>query len=257
MRLSKLTLCLLVPVFLNPGLRADETGAVSVAEMVAGPVVKAPPHVAGWGHWSAAPEAWLQTHEGFVTRSRAGGVDVVFLGDSITQGWKAIAKENWADSEPPLRAVNYGIGGDSTRQVIWRLEHGVLDGIRPRLVVLMIGTNNLYRDHNSGSNEEIAEGVKTTLALIRQKAPGAKILLLGVLPRQTSSWCKRIGELNTLIARNENAERVRFLDAAPSFLDETGKANPEFFKSDGVHLNPRGYEILFSIVKPVVRELLR
>ncbi len=77
MPLSKLILCLLVPVFLNPGLRADETEAASVAEMVAGPVAKAPPHVAGWGHWSAAPEAWLQTHEGFVTRSRAHGYEVL------------------------------------------------------------------------------------------------------------------------------------------------------------------------------------
>jgi lysophospholipase L1-like esterase len=253
MSFFRITLCLLASLC----LRGEAAEIVSVAQMTAGPAAKALPHEAGWGYWTAAPGAWLQTHEGFVARSRKGGVDLVFLGDSITQGWRAAIEENWTGAEPRLRAVNYGIGGDSTRQVIWRIEHGTLDGIRPRLVVLMIGTNNLYRDHNAGSNDEIAIGVKKILALIAEKTPGTRVLLLGVLPRQTRTWCERISDLNTSISRNEVTGRIRFLDAGPAFLDAAGNVKADLYHADAVHLNARGYEVLSSLVKPVVRELLR
>ena len=214
------------------------------------------PSEPAWGYWKAAPTAWISTHQQFVARSKQGNVDVVFLGDSITKGWKQVESTNWADSTPALQAVNYGIGGDTTRQIIWRINHGELDGIKPKLVVLMIGTNNLYADHNSGTNEQIVDGVKTIIGLIREKSPETRFLLLGVLPRESKFWCDRIVVLNGLLAGLKEPGRVQFHDSGSKFLTEDGGINKELFAADLVHLNATGNETLTAIVKPLVKELL-
>lgn len=215
------------------------------------------PSEPAWSYWPAAPESWIIVHKQFAARSQQGDVDIVFLGDSITKGWQQISSTNWADVTPALQAVNYGIGGDSTRQILWRIRHGVLDGINPRLVVLMIGTNNLYADQNAGTNEEIAEGVKAIIGLIHEKTPAARVLLLGVLPRQTKSWCDRIVALNGLLAGLNVPGRVRYFDPGAAFLGSDGRLKPELYSSDRVHLNAAGGEVLTTSVKPLVRELLR
>jgi hypothetical protein len=115
------------------------------------------PSVAGWGFFPQFPLAWQQTFNGQLERTKQGrdkkDINVIFLGDSITQGWGDTGKEVWEKNYAPLGAVNYGIGGDSTRQVLYRLQNGLVEGLTPKLVVLKIGTNNLYGDHNAGSDE--------------------------------------------------------------------------------------------------------
>ena len=215
------------------------------------------PSEPAWGCWTAAPKAWIMVHNQFVARTRQGHVDIVFLGDSITKGWKQAEATNWADTTPPLQSVNYGIGGDTTRQIIWRIDHGVLDGINPRLVVLMIGTNNLYSDQNSGTNEQIVDGVKTILGLIHGKSPGARVLLLGVLPRQTKSWCDRIVALNGLLAGLSEPGCVQFHDVGAEFLGADGRVNAKLYNADLVHLNAAGNEVLTVMVRPLVKNLLQ
>ena len=109
---------------------------------------------------------WMKRHESFNERVKQGNVDLIFIGDSITQGWEGAGKDVWQQYYAKRNAVNLGIGGDRTQHVLWRLDHGNIDGINPKLAVLMIGTNN------SGSNtsEQIADGIKAIVA--RNRDPG-------------------------------------------------------------------------------------
>lgn len=253
----------ILPRWLIAGLLVAGLGHISRADEPPSPdsmfqnAPKGLPSEPAWGYWTAAPKAWLMVHEQFVECTRKGGIDIVFLGDSITKGWKQVESLNWADTTPALQAVNYGIGGDTTRQILWRIQHGVLDGIQPRLVVLMIGTNNLYSDHNSGTNEEIAAGVKAILALIREKSPGSRVLLLGVLPRQTTAWCTRIAALNGLLAGLAAPGRIEFRDPGAKFMGSDGRVNKELYTPDLVHLTAAGTDQLTAQVKPWVKALLQ
>jgi lysophospholipase L1-like esterase len=130
--------------------------------------------------------AWLKRHEGFVAEAARGGVDVLFLGDSITDGWRRPGpnggKAVWDREIAPLRAANFGIGGDRTQHVLWRIEHGTLEGLRPKVVVLMIGTNNtgFERDSTTPRNTpaETVAGVQALLGQLRRRLPEARVLLL-------------------------------------------------------------------------------
>ena len=132
-------------------------------------------------------EAWVKRHEGFVQIAGAGGVDVLFLGDSFTDGWRNKGKVLWDAHFAPLKATNFGIGGDRTQHVLWRMQNGELDGISPKVVVVMIGTNNIgfERDRVTLRNTvpETIEGVTAIIQGLRTKLPAAKVLLLAVFPR--------------------------------------------------------------------------
>jgi lysophospholipase L1-like esterase len=135
--------------------------------------------------------AWVKRHEGFVAEAARGGVDVLFLGDSITDGWRRPGpnggKAVWDREIAPLRAANFGIGGDRTQHVLWRIEQGTLEGLRPRVVVLMIGTNNtgFERDGTTPRNTpaETVAGVQAIVGQLRRRLPEARVLLLAVFPR--------------------------------------------------------------------------
>src|SRR5690242_8364585 len=98
------------------------------------------------------PTNWLSRHEGFVEQAKAGGIDLLFVGDSITDNWRSRGSNVWNKYYAPRHAANFGIGGDRTQHVLWRIDHGELDGLKPKVIVLMIGTNN----SNSDSADEIA-----------------------------------------------------------------------------------------------------
>ena len=119
-------------------------------------------------------------HEKFLSQAKKGDIDLLFLGDSITQGWNN--NEVWRRHFGPRKAANFGIGGDRTEHVLWRIQNGELEGIAPKVTVLMIGTNN------SGANtpEEIAQGITAIVDELRKRLPNTKILLLGVFPRGES-----------------------------------------------------------------------
>jgi beta-glucosidase len=114
-------------------------------------------------------------------RAKEGDVDLVFIGDSINQGWEGSGKEVWNKFYGERKAMNCGIGGDRTQHVLWRLDQGNIDGIHPKLAVIMIGTNN--SNGNDNTAEEIGEGIKAIVGKVREKWPDTKILLLGIFPR--------------------------------------------------------------------------
>ena len=128
---------------------------------------------------------WSARHEHALARIRQGEVDLLLIGDSITRGWADEGRRIWDAYYGRRRAVNLGFNGDRTEHVLWRLDHGEIDGIDPKLVIVMIGTNNTGARHDPP--EETAAGIQAILTTLRTRLPGTKILLLGVFPRSASA----------------------------------------------------------------------
>lgn len=217
---------------------------------------KASPSESGWGYYKGWDSGWSDYHQKLLDRTARGGVDIMFLGDSLTSLWDKEGKAEWDSRFAPLKAANYGIGGDSTRQILWRLENGELDNLNPKLVVLMIGTNNLYNDHNSGTDAEIVEAVAKIIGLVAAKSPSSRVLLLGVLPRQNDYFTDRIAALNTALSAYATANQIPFANFYDKFLG-ADVINPALFKADRVHLSPAGYAVLGAELAPAVTALLK
>jgi lysophospholipase L1-like esterase len=203
------------------------------------------------------PQAgFVKRHDGFVDIAKKGGVDVVFFGDSITDGWRGGGgKAVWDKNFEPLKAANFGIGGDRTQHVLWRIVNGEMDGIKPKVAVVMIGTNN------SGSDPaaEIAEGVTEIVKLIRSKSSETKVLLLAVFPRGQkipNPGTDKLTEVNKVLAKLDDGKNVRYLDIGPKFLDKEGQL-PKDTMPDYLHLSGKGYEIWAEAMMPLLKEMLK
>jgi len=205
---------------------------------------------------------WVKRHEGFVQEARKGGIDILFLGDSITDGWRNKGSNVWNKYYAPRHAANFGIGGDRTQHVLWRMDHGELDGLKPKVVVLMIGTNNTGKetDHKTPRNTvpEVAEGVQAVVNDIRAKLPDSKILLLAIFPRGTLDDPQRaqVALINTLIARLDDGKTVKFLDIGAKFLEFDGTL-PKSIMPDLLHPNAQGYQIWADAMGPALDEMLK
>jgi lysophospholipase L1-like esterase len=197
---------------------------------------------------------WMKRHESFNKRVAQGKTDVVFIGDSITQGWEGRGKGVWAKFYGERNAVNLGIGGDRTQHVIWRLDNGNLYRIEPKAAVIMIGTNN------SGSNtpEQIAEGVTVIVKQLREKNPETKILLLAVFPRGANKDDKRrqVNEkTNAIFAKLDDGKHVHYLDIGEKFLEKDGTLTKEIMP-DLLHLSEKGYTIWAESIEEKLSALL-
>lgn len=201
------------------------------------------------------PQAgFMKSHEEFVAVAQKGGVDVLFLGDSITAGWRGAGKEAWARDFAPLKAANFGIGGDRTQHVLWRITNGELEGITPKVAVIMIGTNNTGSD----SAEDIAGGIAAIVKTVLDKSPATKILLLAVFPRgkdMPNPGNTKIQEINRIIAKLDDGKKVKFFDIGPKFMAED-KTLPKDVMPDFLHLSPKGYGIWAEAMLPTLKELL-
>lgn len=199
---------------------------------------------------------WLKRHEGFVAIARKGDVDLLFLGDSITDGWRGGGRKIWEQYFAPLKAANFGIGGDRTQHVLWRIQNGELEGIRPRLAVLMIGTNNL----GGNTNEQIADGIKAIVEELHKRTPDTRVLLLGIFPRgaaATDRSRERIKAINAMIAKlDDGGKKVRYLDIGNKFLAEDGTL-PKDVMPDALHPNEKGYAIWAAAIIDVVKEMMK
>lgn len=185
---------------------------------------------------------WLGRHEEKLQETRAGGVQLAFLGDSITQGWEAAGRESWRKYFGDKRAANYGFGGDSTQHVLWRLEHGEFDGLSPETIVLLIGTNNVR--HGDFSPEEIAAGIARIVSVLGEKCPRSRVLLLGLLPRGAvpgDRLRQKCEAVNALLPKLADGERVQFLNVNSVLLEDDGGLS-EAIAPDRLHLSAEGYE---------------
>jgi lysophospholipase L1-like esterase len=209
------------------------------------------------------PANWVALHESIVQRAQKGGIDILFLGDSITEGWREHGLNVWNKYYVSRHAVAFGIDGDRTQHVLWRMDHGELDGIKPRVVVLLIGTNNTGREKTDTSKirntvPEAIEGVQTVVQRLREKLPSSKILLLAIFPRGTPDDPQRaqIALVNTAIAKLDDGKMVKFLDIGQKFLEADGTLS-EKVVPDLLHLSERGYEIWAEAMEPTLAEMLK
>jgi len=196
---------------------------------------------------------WINRHEAINARAKQGDVDLIFLGDSITQGWNN--NEVWKKYYGHRKAMNAGIGGDRTQHVLWRLDHGNIDGLNPKLVVLMIGTNNSNRMDNTA--EEIGDGIKAIVAKLRAKLPETKVLVLAIFPRgeKPNPQREKNAKASELASQVADGKMVHYLDIGKEFLDDEGTLSREIMP-DLLHLSPKGYEIWAKSIEPKVAELL-
>lgn len=210
---------------------------------------------------------WVKRHEGFVEIAKKGDVDVLFLGDSITDFWArpgpAGGKKVWDENFAHLKPANFGISADRTQHVLWRLENGEIDGIKPKVVVLMIGTNNtgLERDGVTVRNTtaETIAGVTAVVKTLRTKLPQSKIMLLAIFPRgEKPDFPQRaqIKEINDAIAKLDDGRMIRYLDIGPKFLAADGTL-PKEIMPDLLHPGEKGYEIWAAAIKEPLAEMLK
>ena len=210
---------------------------------------------------------FFELHEKFLVRAKAGPVGVLFLGDSITEGWGK-APHVWEHYYGKLEPANFGIGGDQTQHVIWRIENGELDGIHPKVVVLMLGTNNA----GAHTGEEIAAADKKIIEMIRAKIPETKVLLLAIFPRDarrnpeglitdaaSADAAKRMAAIdraNALLAKLDDGVNIRFLDIGEKFLGRDGKI-PWTIMPDQLHPTAAGYQLWAEAMQPLLTEMLK
>ncbi len=201
---------------------------------------------------------WMNRHNAFNDRVKQGNVDLIFIGDSITQGWEGApprgGKEVWNEFYGKRNAVNLGISGDRTQHVLWRLDNGNVEGIKPKLAVLMIGTNN----SNSNTSEQIAAGVKKIVEKLRTKLPETKVLVLAIFPRgaDKDDAKRKVNEgANTIIKSLADDKMVYFLDIGPKFLADDGTLSREVMP-DLLHLNEKSYRTWAESIEPSVKMLM-
>lgn len=212
-------------------------------------------------------EKWCQDrHAAFNARAAQGAekgdIGVIFLGDSITQGWEGAGKKVWDEFYGNRAAVNMGIGGDRTQHILWRLAHGNVDGLAkpksgspPKLVVLMIGTNNSNgKDHTA---PEIADGIKAIVADLRERLPETRVLLLSIFPRgeKPNPQREKNAEASRLAAAIADGRMVHSLDIGPAFLEKDSTLSKEIMP-DHLHLSEAGYRRWAEAMEGKVRELL-
>lgn len=192
---------------------------------------------------------YWSTHARNYERRKQGNIDLVFLGDSITQGWPGDLFSKYYGG---LKAVNFGCGGDKIQHLLMRLEgeDGELRGTTPKVVVLMIGVNNM----GDNTAEEIAYGIDNMIRRIRQECPSAKVLLLGILPG-SGGRSEKLTAVNQRIAGQDNGQDVRFLDMGAKFLGPDGKAL-EGMHRDAVHLTSKGYTTWAEAMNPLLMQMM-
>ena len=203
----------------------------------------------------AIDHKFLERHASFLKRGKEGPIGLLFMGDSITAGWPH--SSYWEEYYGQYDAANFGIGGDRTQHVLWRIDNGELDGIAPKVVVLLIGTNNI-----GDPVEEIIRGVKKVVGQIHQRLPHARLLLLGIFPRgndardpMTIRFRAKINAVNTALAMLEDNSKTRYLDIGDQFLDAGGNI-PRSIMPDGLHPNDKGYHRWGKAMQPLLKQMM-
>lgn len=198
--------------------------------------------------WAA--DWWEARHEAKLREKVSNtNIELVLIGDSITHGWETEGRSAWSESFGDLPTLNLGFSGDRTEHVIWRLRNGEVDGLSPRMVVLLIGVNNA--GHRRDKPEDTAAGIRVILDELRSRLPDAKIVLLAILPmaERPDDPLRRLNEeVNRLIARYADGDRITFCDIGKAFLDENGFLSGSIMP-DFLHPNDRGYRIFAKALK--------
>jgi beta-glucosidase len=193
-------------------------------------------------------------------KEAAGDYDIEFIGDSITQGWEGRGSNVWQEFYGKRKVINFGVSGDRTEHVLWRFEQGQLDGIKAKVAVVMIGTNNSGKNKDGSdtyTDADILEGVVAVVNQIRTRQPDTKILLLGIFPRGKtfSPQRGRLLEVNQALARLDDGSHIFYLDFGSQFIEDDGSISKTIMP-DYLHPNEAGYRIWANATEPKLKQLL-
>ena len=204
-------------------------------------------------------------HEQLLQKAKKGGIDVYFEGDSITRRWGSSDAKyadflaNWKENFFGWNAANFGWGSDTTANILWRLQNGELDGVNPKVIVLMAGTNDVGNNPDDSKIERVTGGIRTILDLMREKAPKATIILMGITPRNDgrggTATVATINKINARIADFADGKTIRYLNINDKLAKSDGTLI-EGMTVDGLHLSLKGYQIWADALKPILTELL-
>ena len=224
--------------------------------------------------WPAVPSAgtwggtsWVDTHAKLVAYVQAnqGPCDVLLVGDSITQQWgspldKGVLNAAWLKAFPDAKTINIGIGGDKAQNVLWRLDHGGVEGLKPRAIVLMIGNNNMFFTPETGV-PAAAQGIQTCAANLREKFPAATLIVAQILPCHSPKdrFYQDIAATNAELEKLalDKDPKVKVLDLTKDFLNADGTLRAELFLPDKIHLSLAGYEAYAQRLKPLLAPLTK
>jgi lysophospholipase L1-like esterase len=202
-------------------------------------------------------------HEQLLAKAKQGRIDIYFVGDSIVRRWGALdypeLLANWKANFYGWNAANFGWGADRTQNILWRLENGELDGVNPKVIVILAGTNNVGAEpRDDADSAEIVRGLKAIVEACQRKAPAATIVLTGILPRNDNmAVMPTIDRINRQLAGLADGSRVRFLNVNGRLADANGVAVAGVFgERDKLHPTLKGYQIWADALKPIFRELL-
>lgn len=208
-------------------------------------------------------------HAQLLAKAKQGRIDLYFVGDSITRRWGCSDPQyrdlyaHWRAQFFGWNAANFGWGGDTVQNVLWRMENGELAGVHPRVIVLLAGTNNLRPGEVGEAAErragEVVAGIRALLDSMQRQAPGATIVLMGLLPRNDppagATLNPRIARINERLATLADGRRVRYLNINARLTDNEGRLLPGV-TVDGLHLSVQGYQVWAEALKPILTELL-
>jgi lysophospholipase L1-like esterase len=214
------------------------------------------PNLESWAPW------WMPRHEEKLAeirqrQARHENVDLVFIGDSITHGWEKDGLNVWNRLYKPYNALNLGFFGDRTEHVLWRLQHGEIDGIHPKAAVLLIGTNNT--SHRLEAPGSTAAAIRRLIDEMHRHLPDTKILLLAVFPRndKPGTQVSRINDdLNTILPSLADNRKVFFLNINKALLNADGTFSKNIMP-DLIHPNEKGYEIWAAAMQPELQKLMQ
>src|SRR5688500_11869660 len=204
-------------------------------------------------------------HQQLLEKKTRGQIDVYFLGDSITRRWGATDEryrpllENWRKNFHGWNAANFGWGADGTEHILWRLENGELDGVHPKIIVLMAGTNNVGKESPVGKDdpriEDITRGIRAIVELCRTKAPKATIVITGITPRNDNiAVMPIIDGINANLAKLADGRSIRFVNINDQLADKNGKLFDGTTDPDQLHLTVKSYQIWADTLKPIFTE---
>lgn len=195
-------------------------------------------------------------HEAKIKQAKSSKVDFVMIGDSITHNWESIKDYNATFAGTNL--LNLGFAGDGTQHVLWRIQHGALDGISPKLVTLMIGTNNIgpaKNAHVPNTPEDIFTGIKTIVSEVRTRLPDSKLVIFSIFPRGPAEANDRAKAVNSILPQLVEGKFISHIDINKIFLNGNGQLNTSLYGRDKLHLIDKGYAVWARALVPILKEV--
>jgi lysophospholipase L1-like esterase len=207
----------------------------------------------------------MTAHGQLLEKAKKGGIDIYFEGDSITRRWGATdypqLLANWKENFFGWNAADFGWGADTIQNILWRLNNGELDGVNPKVIVLLAGTNNVGRTVQPGTDDakvaDVTNGFRAVMNAMRVKAPSATLILMAIFPRNDNiAVMPTINKINDNISKFADGRQVRFLNINGKLADKNGKLFDGMMNSDGLHPAIKGYQVWADALKPLFTELL-